>query len=136
DKNGKDRLIVADMTEIPFEDEAFDYCISIASFHHLPKRLHEKGLEEIKRILKPGGECILSVWNKYSFAQPRFWFSPKEKFIPWKRKEKSGSVKAHERYYYLFDWFEISSLVRKNGFQIKKATDFFAENITLLLKKA
>ena len=130
----KERLVVADMADIPFGDKFFDYCVSIASFHHLPKEKQEQGLNEIKRVLKKDGECIISVWNKYSFKRPGFWFSPKETFVAWKRRE-NGALKPYNRYYYLFSYSEFKKLVLKSGFQIKKSSGRFEENVTFLIKK-
>ncbi|MEM3408446.1 MAG: class I SAM-dependent methyltransferase [Candidatus Micrarchaeia archaeon] len=130
----KGRLKVGDMTELPFQDESFDYIISIASFHHLPKEEQLKTIKEMKRVLKENGEMIISVWNKYSFKRIGFWFSGKETLIPWKKKEK-GIEKEYNRYYYLFSYGELKKLIQMNGFKIKKSSGRFDENITFLIKK-
>jgi tRNA (uracil-5-)-methyltransferase TRM9 len=139
------QLIVADMKNIPFKNESFDYIISVASFHHLPKKDHQEAIKEIKRVLKKNGECIISVWNKYSFKRIGFWFCPKEVFIDWKKKEieevKVGNetkrkelVRIYKRYYYLFSYEEMKDLLLKNGFEIKKSSGRFDENIIFLVK--
>ncbi len=130
----KNRLMVADMTDLPFPDGTFDYLISIASFHHLPKEQQNLALNEMKRVLKEDGEMIISVWNKYSIKRIGFWFAKKETFVPWKRKEK-GIEKVYNRYYYLFSYGEMKKLLTENGFRIKKVSGRFDENITFLLKK-
>ncbi|MEM4134265.1 MAG: class I SAM-dependent methyltransferase [Candidatus Micrarchaeia archaeon] len=132
--NVKRRLKVGDMTELPFPDESFDYIISIASFHHLPKEEQLKAIKEMKRVLKENGEMIISVWNKYSFKRIGFWFSGKETLVPWKKKEK-GIEKEYNRYYYLFSYGELKKLIQTNGFKIKKSSGRFDENITFLVKK-
>ena len=140
------QLIVADMRKIPFEDENFDYIICVASLHHIPKKDHGTAIAEIKRVLKKNGECIISVWNKYSFKRINFWFCPKEVFIDWKKKEieefKEGKetkrkelVKAYKRYYYLFSYDELKNLLLENGLEIKKTSGRFDENITFLVTK-
>ncbi|MEM3543755.1 MAG: class I SAM-dependent methyltransferase [Candidatus Micrarchaeia archaeon] len=130
----KGRLKVGDMTELPFPDESFDYIISIASFHHIPKEEQLKAIKEMKRVLKENGEMIISVWNKYSFKRIGFWFSGKETLVPWKKKEK-GIEKEYNRYYYLFSYGELKKLIQMNGFKIKKSSGRFDENITFLIKK-
>jgi ubiquinone/menaquinone biosynthesis C-methylase UbiE len=140
------QLIVADMRNIPFENENFDYVISVASLHHLPKKDHQEAIEEIKRVLKRNGECIISVWNKYSFKRIGFWFCPKEVFIDWKKREieevkeenqkkKKEAIKVYKRYYYLFSYDELKNLLLQNGLSIKKESGRFDENITFLVKK-
>jgi len=61
------------------------------------------------RVLKPGAEALIAVWNKDS---ERFKNSDKEKYVKWRDK---GA-----RYYYLFEKKEIHNLFKKVGFKIKK----------------
>jgi ubiquinone/menaquinone biosynthesis C-methylase UbiE len=54
---------VADLREgdsenLPFEDESFNMVICNDSFHHYPKP--EKVLTEIRRVLEPGGNILIS----------------------------------------------------------------------------
>jgi SAM-dependent methyltransferase len=42
---------------IPLPGEHFDKVVASASFHHFPNQ--DKGLEEMKRILKPNGKMII-----------------------------------------------------------------------------
>lgn len=46
--------------EIPFEDESFDAILSNSMFHYIQKP--EGFLEEAVRILKPGGQIIITDW--------------------------------------------------------------------------
>jgi ubiquinone/menaquinone biosynthesis C-methylase UbiE len=55
---------VADALNLPFPDNFFDKAIGVAVFHHIPsKELRFQFLKEVKRVLKPGGILILTVWN-------------------------------------------------------------------------
>ena len=103
-------LQVADARYLPFADETFDWAIAVATYHHLQGHEEQlKALRELKRVLKPGGEAFLTVWNR---CQPRFWFKGKETAVPWKAQ---GQVIY--RYYYLFTYWEMEGLVKKAGFQ-------------------
>jgi tRNA (uracil-5-)-methyltransferase TRM9 len=131
-------LFRADVSCLPFTDNAFDYAISVATFHHLTtNEARKQAFTELYRILKPGGEAFVTVWNK---MQPRFFFSPKEVQVPWRMKDETLY-----RYYYLLTYGEFERLARDAGFAILKSSPeksyhfplkYFSRNITLLLKKA
>jgi tRNA (uracil-5-)-methyltransferase TRM9 len=130
-------LQVADARHLPFANKSFDFAIAVATYHHL--KGHEDQLAallELKRVLKPGGQAFVTVWNR---AQPRFWFKRGEVEMPWKAK---GQV--IQRYYYLFTYGSFKSLVKKAGFQILKSAPesryafplkYFSRNICLTIKR-
>ena len=93
-------------------------------------------LKELKRVLKPGGEAFITVWNRW---QPRFWFKPKEVEVPWRQKGKTLY-----RRYYLFSSAELERLAKEAGFEVLKSfpesayrfpLKAFSKNICLLVKK-
>jgi len=57
---------------LPFDDEKFDQILSVESFYYYPKL--EPVLDEINRVLKPGGKfwCVVDLYkeNKYSMTWP------------------------------------------------------------------
>ncbi|MFB6089413.1 MAG: class I SAM-dependent methyltransferase [Candidatus Aenigmatarchaeota archaeon] len=59
DKNLK--LCVTDVHRLPFEDESFDLIISNSTLDHIKKEWVSVALGEMKRILKPGGQLILTI---------------------------------------------------------------------------
>lgn len=130
-------LQVADARYLPFASKSFDFAIAVATYHHLKGRDDQlAALLELKRVIKPGGQAFLTVWNR---AQPRFWFKGQEISMPWKAK---GQV--IQRYYYLFTFGSFERLVRKAGFKIIKSAPesrfsfpikYFARNICLTVKR-
>ena len=52
----------ADVLSIPFAEEYFDFVMSHGVLHHTPSM--EQGLEEINRVLKPGGFSYIYVMEK------------------------------------------------------------------------
>jgi len=130
-------LQVADALHLPFADKSFHWAMAVASYHHLKGRPNQlAALQELKRVLKPGGEAFLTVWNRW---QPRFWFAGRETAVPWKAQ---GQI--IQRYYYLFTYWEFEGLVRKAGFRILKSfaetnyhlpVKYFSRNICLLVQK-
>jgi tRNA (uracil-5-)-methyltransferase TRM9 len=133
----KANLHMADSRFLPFANESFDWAIAIAIYHHLKGKEEQiKALHELRRVLKPGGEAFLTVWNH---CQTRFWFKRKEIGVPWRAKGKTVY-----RYYYLFTFREFERLVKKAGFRVLRSSpEFnyhlpvkcFSRNICLLVKK-
>jgi ubiquinone/menaquinone biosynthesis C-methylase UbiE len=129
-------LTLADVRQLPYPDESFDWAISVATYHHLRGGEHQEALKELGRVLKPGGEAFITVWNKW---QPRFWLKSKEVAIPWRQKSKTLY-----RRYYLFSYSELEGLAERVGFEVIKSfpesayrfpLKFFSRNICLLLRK-
>ena len=59
--------VVAEMTDLPFNDCSFDIIYCIAAFHHLPDEKYRlKALHEMKRVSKSGHYIIMTNWNLYS----------------------------------------------------------------------
>jgi SAM-dependent methyltransferase len=49
----------ADATQLPFEDESFDFAICVHVLEHIPE--DRKALGEFFRVLRPGAQAILQV---------------------------------------------------------------------------
>ena len=124
--NLKVNLKKSNMKKLPFKDNFFNYCMSLASMHHVSKEDANKSLKEIHRILKKNGQCYITVWNKY----PNFLFRKKETYFTWKQKDK-----VYRRYYHLYNFFEFKRLLLKNNFKIIKKGKIFDKNIKFLIQK-
>jgi tRNA (uracil-5-)-methyltransferase TRM9 len=130
-------LTEADIRQLPYTDESFDWAIAVATYHHIEDKGDRlKAFQELKRVLKPDGEAFITVWNRW---QPRFWFRRRHLQIPWHTGEKTLY-----RYYYLFSYREIEKLVKNAGFDVLKSSPEnayrfplknFSRNICLLLRK-
>ncbi|RNA26571.1 SDA1 -like protein [Brachionus plicatilis] len=56
---------VSDCLCVPVKTDFFDYSICIAVIHHLSTEERRiKSINEMIRILKPGGRCLITVWAK------------------------------------------------------------------------
>lgn len=116
---------IADALNLPFPDNFFDKVISIATFHHIPsKEFRIKFLNEVKRILKPGGILILTVWNFKEFKEFSIYF----KFLilklfgskldfgdflePWGAKAV--------RYFHFFSKKELINLAKKVNLKVRE----------------
>jgi len=112
--------VEAEATALPFRDTVFDACLCIAVLHHLPTledRL--RVLREIRRVLRPGGSGLVSVW---ALEQDRFrnlGASPDgvrlepsgDAYIPWTLRDGSKVP----RYYHLFREGELERLIIESG---------------------
>lgn len=57
------RLVRADMTAAPFADASFEAAISINVLNHNTRPRLQQALDEVYRVLVPGGECYLTTLN-------------------------------------------------------------------------
>ena len=129
-------LALADIRRLPYPNETFDWAISVATYHHIKSKEQQAALNELRRVLKPGGEAFITVWNRW---QPKFWFKPKELRVPWRKQGKTLY-----RYHYLFSYPELERLVKRAGFEVLKSfpessyrfpVKFFSRNICLVVRK-
>lgn len=59
--NPKIKFLIADVSNLPFEDSTFDRIISTCVFHHLSDPA--RGLEEIRRVVRIGGYISILLPN-------------------------------------------------------------------------
>lgn len=52
---------------LPFGTGEFEYCYSISVFTHLPSRLQRSWIEELYRVIKPGGILMLTLSGRGDF---------------------------------------------------------------------
>lgn len=87
-------IIQMDAESMTFEDESFDYVVSWGVIHHSGNMI--KILDEIKRVLRPGGKAFIMVYNKNSLRYQiyaRFWLGIiKMKLIKQSLPEVVGSI--------------------------------------------
>ncbi|XP_063414657.1 uncharacterized protein LOC134696667 [Mytilus trossulus] len=79
-------VLVADNQSLPFRDCAFDAVISVGVLHHFstePRRV--KALNELCRILRPGGKLLVYVW---AYEQKHRRFDGQDVLIPWHAGKK------------------------------------------------
>ena len=130
-------LTWADAISLPYAGDSFDWAVAVAAYHHIKRdEARLAALSELRRILKPGGEAFITVWNRW---QPRFWLQRREVVVPWRQRDKTLY-----RYYYLFTYREIETLARQVGFRVVRSAaegryhgpvKYFSRNICLLVTK-
>ena len=123
-KYPKVKFQVADALDLPFPNNYFDKIYSIAVLHHIPsKEFRLQFLKETRRILKPNGLLILTVWKpkskkdwnlflKYTTLKLVGKLGRGDVFQPWGKKM--------ERYFHFFSEEELSGLIKEAKFKIIK----------------
>jgi len=107
--NGNSKVIfqVADVCDLPFEDNSFDAVINIDTLHHV---IHwKKALKEIHRVLKKRGKLLLREYSIETFSFPLVGLLIR-------------SLLDYP-YEHMFDQKELLSYIRKNGFNITHEND-------------
>jgi ubiquinone/menaquinone biosynthesis C-methylase UbiE len=61
----KVRMVRADATRLPFRDRLFDAVISVNTLHHV--RAPMRAVQEMARILRPGGLLVIADFNEKGF---------------------------------------------------------------------
>jgi len=117
-------LVCGNACRLPFKDNSFDYAIFIAALHNIRGRGNRiKALVELKRILKPNGTALISVWAKWQdkwrwyFIKKLFSFKGEhgDIYIPWKK----DGINV-ERFYHLYSKKEFKKDLIKAGLKIEK----------------
>ncbi len=65
----KGEFVHHDAETLPFPDNTFDVVYSNGVIHHTPSTQHV--VQEIRRVLKPGGKAIVMVYAEHSF---HYWY--------------------------------------------------------------
>lgn len=103
-------FVQADAATLPVRTNCVDLAVYVATLHHLPTRqLRVRSLDELDRVLAPGGTAIVSAW---SVSHERFeaergfdttvdWTLPAGETVP--------------RYYHIYDLAEFEADVDASG---------------------
>jgi demethylmenaquinone methyltransferase/2-methoxy-6-polyprenyl-1,4-benzoquinol methylase len=104
----RNQFIEGDCMELRFDDGSFDLVTIAFGLRNLPDRA--RALNEMNRVLKPGGRLIV-----LEFSQPYFWFRPfyylyLRGILPWVARLLTGDREA-----YLYLGTSISGFPNRKG---------------------
>lgn len=54
---------------LPYDDDAFDLVVNHSVFTHLPEDYQDSWLEELRRVVRPGGFLLLTVAGPHAFSE-------------------------------------------------------------------
>jgi len=101
-------LVLGDAISLPLRDGSFDFAISVATCHHIKGGENRRqAFRELWRVLRPGGEAFITVWNLR-----RGLFS-REVLVPW----RTGGKTFH-RYVYVYRPGELRGELQEAGFRV------------------
>ncbi len=112
-KYANNKFVQADARDLPLPDNSFDAVLLIATIHHFfDKADRLKVLQEARRVLKPGGQIYLTVWN---LNRPKFWHN-------WRGWRKVYIPNQHDtkiiRQYYTYTLLGLKKELKAVGFNI------------------
>lgn len=105
----------ADATALPISSSVIDLAVYIATIHHLPTRAARiRSLDELARVLVPGGRALVSAWStthdrfsrEEGFDTTVDWTLPGGETVP--------------RFYHIYDPVEFESDVRGSELGVEK----------------
>ncbi|MBC5793615.1 class I SAM-dependent methyltransferase [Sphaerospermopsis sp. LEGE 00249] len=116
DKN-PDHVKVGSALNIPYENETFHYVYSIGCLHHTGDLA--KSIQEVHRVLLPGGKAIIMLYNKNSFRQMIY--------IPLARLKSMLSLSKADKTYRNFSEFVRSLYDLNSQGQAAPHTDYVSK---------
>jgi ubiquinone/menaquinone biosynthesis C-methylase UbiE len=151
EKYPDDKFVLVDNLKLPFKDASFDIIYCLSALHHIPSQeLRQALLGEFRRVLKPGGTLVLTVWNLIC--------EPKVKYIIFKNsllkifgltkldfgdffRSFSDEKQAVQRYFHCFAGRELKKIVDRAGFSVIERTTLYRgkskrfSNLLIIAKK-
>jgi tRNA (uracil-5-)-methyltransferase TRM9 len=99
-------VMLGSILNIPLDDHALDYTLSIAVIHHLRDRADRiHALRELARVTRLGGRCLITVWARVqNEGDGKRRFATNDEMVPFKTK----TGETHYRFYHLYDDCELA----------------------------
>lgn len=103
------RVLKSCCCDVPFEDNTFDYSMSISVLHHLSSEERRiQAIRELIRIVKTGGQILFNMWSVEH--QEKRLFHQGDNYVPWNMKPKKNEPRRkYTRYYYIHNYESIVS---------------------------
>lgn len=108
------KVQVAAITALPYPDQSLDGVIAIGSLEYAENEV-AKALDEVRRVLRPGGVFFLEVPLANSLRQ--IFYIPIKRWQYWWRTSRGDKPTFA---YYLFTRSNLSELLQQAGFEIQE----------------
>ena len=115
-RGGNIRFVAQSFMNMDYEPESFDFALDIGCFHHVPEDDRRTCIENVHRVLRPGGRYLLMCfsdsmgreWNHFSDSQLRNLFSHRFDILT---LDEVASLEADD----VIREFRVSLMERKAG---------------------
>jgi len=125
-------VIEGDMRELPYADNTFDFVISIAVIHHLQ---HEgeriRAMNEMLRVVKPGGIVYIVVWAKTQEKSSKRIFNTTDEMVTWKNRTDNT---IYHRYYHLYNMGDLTDEVEKTDYKTVSTEIYELNNHSITIR--
>jgi tRNA (uracil-5-)-methyltransferase TRM9 len=99
------------ITQVDYREETFDYIMCIAAYHHLDNDIdRQKCLTTMWRILKQGGQVLITVWAMEQPTGGKFKFAERDEMVPWLSKDDGNT---YMRYYHIYRTGDLEEEIRR-----------------------
>jgi tRNA (uracil-5-)-methyltransferase TRM9 len=116
-------VIQGDMSSLPYENESFDFVMSIAVLHHLDSQEKRvKALDEMFRVCKKGGKIFVLVWAFEQEESSKRKFKSKDEMVSWFSREDGNT---YYRYYHLYSKDELEEEFSKTDNKFDTNRSFY-----------
>jgi len=106
-----------DIYKLPFRDGELDGLMMVRVTHHLEHL--DRALEELYRVLKPGGVAVIEVANKRTLPKMARFVTGRSKENPWS-KNPSNYTEICETGFYNYHPKYVEELFKRIGFKQEK----------------
>jgi ubiquinone/menaquinone biosynthesis C-methylase UbiE len=121
-KNYPDKKFeVQDALNLSLPENSFDVVLCVSVLNHIPKKFQQKFIENVYKVLKPGGLLLLSNWSMWNFKSKKSIWKinfRKLKFTKNVITKWRGNVNTVPLFYYAFTKGDIEKLLE--GFDVSK----------------
>ncbi len=114
-------LVRGDARRMPFASGSFDKAFSIDVLEHLPRPDIEAMVDELRRVLRPGGRLLIySNTREPSSLQPiiSFWRFLGRTLRRWGKRPDPDALRKADHVKAIATFAELQALVEKSGFRL------------------
>ena len=128
-KNKQLNVITANNLSLPYQDNSYDYVLSIAVIHHFASYQHRKqAIKELIRVTKHSGEIFIEVWAFEQGKEGTKSFETQDVLVPFRNKHTREIL--GNRFYHVFIKNELQEIIQDINNELTNSSH--TENIQII----